>query len=88
LSPGGVDEVSENFSARETFAIYGESETTVTVLRDGFSAEEKTFATMRDAVDYLRTLEPVPLRIVLRIRAHGREIPFEGENVSKLMQDL
>lgn len=80
--------MSENFSARETFAIYGESETTVTVLRDGFSVEEKTFATMRDAVDYLRRLDPVRLRIVLRIRAHGRDIPFEGENVTKLMQDL
>jgi hypothetical protein len=80
--------MSETFSAKETFAIYGDSETTVTFLRDGSSAEEKSFPTMRDAVDYLRTLKPVPLNVVLQIRAHGRDIPFEGDTVSKLMQDI
>jgi hypothetical protein len=84
----GADEMSENFSAKETFAIYGESETTVTFVRDEFFTEEKTFPTMRDAVDYLKALSPIPLEIVLRIRAHGRDIPFDRKSIAKLMHEL
>ncbi|MBX4972157.1 hypothetical protein [Rhizobium lentis] len=80
--------MSENFSAKETFAIYGESETTLTFTRDEFYTEEKAFPTMRDAVDYLKALDPIPVEIVLYIRAHGRDIPFDRENIAKLMQEL
>ncbi|MBX4954310.1 hypothetical protein HJB76_02225 [Rhizobium lentis] len=80
--------MSENFSAKETFAIYGESETTITFTRDEFYTEEMTFATMRDAVDHLKALDPIPLKIVLYIRAHGRDIPFDRDSVAKLMQEL
>lgn len=33
--------MSENFSAEETFAIYGDSETTITFVQDEFFTEEK-----------------------------------------------
>lgn len=80
--------MSKNFSAKETFAIYGESETTVTVVLDSLSTEEKTFPTMRDAVDYLKALTPIPLKILLHIQAYGHEISFERENIAKLVQEL
>ncbi|NNU48863.1 hypothetical protein FE844_032075 (plasmid) [Rhizobium indicum] len=80
--------MSQNFSARETFAIYGESETTITIIRDGFSTEEKTFPMMSDAVDYLKALDPIPREISLHIRAHGRDIPFDRDNIAKLMREL
>lgn len=40
-----MNEMSKHFSAMETFAIYGESETTVTVtvVLDNLSTEEKTY---------------------------------------------
>lgn len=84
----GADEMSENFSAKETLAIYGESETTITFARGEFITEDKTFPTMGDAVDYLKALDPIPLEIVLHIRAHGRDIPFDRDNIAKLMQEL
>ncbi|KPH04373.1 hypothetical protein AOG23_33555 [Rhizobium acidisoli] len=68
--------------------MYGESETTITFIQEEFFTEEKTFLTMGDAVDYLKALDPIPLEIVLHIRAHGRDIPFDRENVAKLMQEL
>lgn len=80
--------MSGHFSAKETFAIYGESETTVTVVLENLSTEEKTFPTMRDAVDYLRALNPTPLKITLHIKAYGHDISFERQNIAKLMQDL
>ncbi|PCK77900.1 DUF2188 domain-containing protein [Rhizobium sophoriradicis] len=80
--------MSENFSAKETFAIYGESATTITYVRNEFFTEEKTFPTMRDAIDYLKALAPTPGGIVLHIRAHGRDIPFDRDNITKLMREL
>ncbi|QKK20452.1 hypothetical protein [Rhizobium indicum] len=80
--------MSENFSAKETFAIYGEYATTITFLRDEFFSEEKTLPTMQDAIDYLKALDPTPLGIVLHIRAHGRDIPFDRDNIAKLMREL
>ncbi|OWV65504.1 hypothetical protein ATY76_19975 [Rhizobium sp. R339] len=79
--------MSENFSAKETFAIYGERATTITYVRDAYSTEEKTFPTMRDAIDYLKAFDPVPVAIVLHIRAHGRDIPFDRDNIAKLMRE-
>lgn len=43
---------------------------------------------MEGAVDYLKALDPIPLEIVLHIRAHGRDIPVDRENLAKLMQEL
>ncbi|MBB2671405.1 UNVERIFIED_ORG: hypothetical protein GGE44_000956 [Rhizobium esperanzae] len=80
--------MSEHFSARETFAIYGESETRIRFVRDEFFTEDRTFSSMRDAVDYLKALDPTPLELVLHIRAHGRDIPFDRENIAKLMLEL
>ncbi|MCV9943006.1 hypothetical protein [Rhizobium sp. BT-175] len=80
--------MSENFSAKETLAIYGECATTITFIRDGFFTEAKTFPTMPDAVDYLKGLDPIPREIVLHIRAHGRDIPFDRDNIAKLMREL
>ncbi|MBB2830662.1 UNVERIFIED_ORG: hypothetical protein GGD51_000763 [Rhizobium esperanzae] len=79
--------MSENFSARETFAIYGDSATTITWVPYGIFTEEKRFPTMRDAIDYLKASEPIPLGIVLHIRAHGRDIPFDLDNLAKLMRE-
>ncbi|UWU31789.1 hypothetical protein N2600_26815 (plasmid) [Rhizobium sp. WSM1274] len=80
--------MSENFSARETLAIYGECATTITFVRDASFTEEKTFPTMQDAIDYLKTIDPTPRGIVLHIRAHGCDIPFDRDNVAKLMREL
>ncbi|AJC83361.1 hypothetical protein N2597_23240 (plasmid) [Rhizobium sophoriradicis] len=79
--------MSENFSAKETFAIYGESATTIIYVRDGYATEEKTFPTMRDAIDYLKAFDPIPFGIDLHIRAHGRDIPFNRDNIAKLMRE-
>jgi hypothetical protein len=78
---------SDNFSAKETLAIYGACATTITLVRDGFLTEEKT-PTMQDAIDYLKALDAAPLGVVLHIRVHGRNIPFGRDNVSKLMGEL
>lgn len=53
--------MSDNFSAKETLAIYGECATTITFVRDGFLADEKTFPTMQEAMDYLKALDATPL---------------------------
>ncbi|PDT31399.1 hypothetical protein CO660_05185 [Rhizobium sp. L9] len=60
----------------------------MTFVRDAFFTEEKTFSNMRDAVDYLKALDPIPLQIVLHIHAHGRDIPFDRDNIAKLMREL
>lgn len=80
--------MSDNFSAKETLAIYGDCETMITFVRDGFLTEEKTFLTMQDAIDYLKAFDATPLGVVLHIRVHGRNIPFGRDNVSKLMREL
>ncbi|WP_064710024.1 hypothetical protein [Rhizobium bangladeshense] len=80
--------MSENFSAKETFAIYGDSETTITYFRDELVTQKRTFPTLRDAVDYLKALDPLPNQTTLHIRVHGRDIPFDRDNVAKLMQEL
>jgi hypothetical protein len=80
--------MSKHFSAKETFAIYGESKTMVTVVMDNLSTEEKTFPTMRDGVDYLKALTPIPLKILLHIQAYGHEISFQREDIAKLIQEL
>ncbi|MBY2945231.1 hypothetical protein [Rhizobium leguminosarum] len=80
--------MSDNFSAKETLAIYGECATTITFVRDGFLADEKTFPTMQEAMDYLKALDATPLGVVLHIRVHGRNIPFDRDNVAKLMREL
>ncbi len=62
--------MSDNFSAKETLAIYGECATTITFVRDGFLTEEKTFPRMQEAVDY-------PTRVgcvtVTYFPSHGRK---------------
>lgn len=80
--------MSKHFSAKETFAIYGDSETMVAVVLDNLSTEEKTFPTMRDAVDYLKALTPIPLEILLHIQAYGHDISFQREDIAKLIQEL
>ncbi|MBY3137022.1 hypothetical protein [Rhizobium laguerreae] len=80
--------MSDNFSAKETLAIYGECATTITFVRDRFLTEEKTFPRMQEAVDYLKSLDAPPLGIVLHIRLHGRNIPFDRDTVAKLMREL
>lgn len=80
--------MSKHFSAKETFAIYGDSETMVTVVLDNLSTEEKTFPTMGDAVDYLKALTPIPLKIFLHIQAYGHDISFERDDIAKLIQEL
>ncbi|MGR4846075.1 hypothetical protein ACIPSK_26240 [Rhizobium sp. LARHSG275] len=80
--------MSENFSARETLAIYGECATTITFVRNESFTEEKTFPTMQDAINYLKAFDPTPRGIVLHIRAHNRDIPFDRDNIAKLMREL
>ncbi|RWY79927.1 hypothetical protein EHI44_30965 [Rhizobium leguminosarum] len=79
--------MSDNFSAKDTLAIYCECATMITFIRDGFFTEEKT-PTIQDAIDYLKALTRCPTWRVLHIRVQGRNIPFGRDNVSKLMGEL